>query len=92
MSQLLAPYKRLIHDLKGNRQMNNRRIKITAKQQPSNHYNFHVLTANHITTKLANPNEDQRHKYHHLTTTLYLILKMNTAQVVETSVTKQQSF
>ena len=26
--------------------------KITAKQQPTNHCNFHVLTTNHITTKL----------------------------------------
>ena len=32
-------------------------------------------------------NHDQRHKYHHLTTTLHLTLKMTTAQVVETSVT-----
>ena len=50
-------------------------------------YNFHVLTTNHITTKLTNPNQDQRHKYHHLTTTLHLTLKMTAAQVVETSVT-----
>ena len=41
----------------------------------------------HITTKLINPNHDQRHKYYHLTTTLHLTLKMTTAQVVETSVT-----
>ena len=34
-------------------------------------------------TKLTNQNQDQRHKYHHLTATL----KMTTAQVVETSVT-----
>ena len=33
------------------------------------------------------PGEEQRHKYHHLTTTLHLTLKMTTAQVVETSVT-----
>ena len=32
-------------------------------------------------------NQDQRHKYHHLTTTLHLTLKMTTTQVVETSVT-----
>ena len=38
-------------------------------------------------TKLTNQNLDQRHKYHHLTTTLHLTLKMTTAQVVETSVT-----
>ena len=31
--------------------------------------------------------DDQRHKYHHLTKTLCLTLKMTTAQVVETSVT-----
>ena len=49
-----------------------------------NHYNFHVLTTNHITTKLTNPNQDQRHKYHHLKTTLRLTLKMTTAQAVET--------
>ena len=60
--------------------------KITAKQQPTNHYNFHVLTTNHITIKLTYQNQDQRHKYHHLTTTLHLTLKMTTAQVVETSV------
>ena len=60
--------------------------KITAKQQPTNHYNFHVLTTNHITTKLTYQSQDQRHKYHHLTTTLLLTLKMTTAQVVETSV------
>ena len=63
--------------------------KITAKQQPTNHYNFHFLTTNHITTKLTNPNEDQRHKYHHQTTTLHLTLKMTTAQVVEMSVTNK---
>ena len=28
--------------------------KITAKQQPTKHYNVHVLTTNHITTKLTN--------------------------------------
>ena len=60
--------------------------KITAEQQPTNHYNFHVLTANHITTKLTNRNKDPRHKYH-LTMTLHLTLKMTTAQVGETSVT-----
>ena len=36
---------------------------------------------------MTNPNHNQRHKYHHLRTTLYLTLKMTTAQVVETSVT-----
>ena len=39
-------------------------------KQPTNHCNFHVLTTNHITTKLTNPNHDETHKYHHLTTTL----------------------
>ena len=34
-----------------------------------------------------NQNHDQKHKYHRLTTTLHLILKMTTTQVVETSVT-----
>ena len=38
----------------------------TAKQQPTNHCNFYALTTNHIMTKLTNPNQDQRHKYHHL--------------------------
>ena len=47
----------------------------------------HVLTTNHIMTKLTNQNQDQRYKYHHLTTTLNLNLKMITALVVETSVT-----
>ena len=42
---------------------------------------------NHITTKLTYQNQDQRHKYHHLTKTLHLTLKMTTAQVVKTSVT-----
>ena len=36
---------------------------------------------------MTNPNQDQRHKYHHLTTTLHSTLKMTTAQVVKTSVT-----
>ena len=36
---------------------------------------------------MTNHNQDHRHKYHHLTTTLHLTLKMTTAQVVETSVT-----
>ena len=58
-----------------------------AKQQPTNHYNFHILTTNHNTRKLTNPHQDPRHKYHHLTTTLHLTLKMTTAQVVEMSVT-----
>ena len=52
--QLPAPYKRLIHDLKRNQQTIDG-SKITAKQQPTNHYNFHVLTTNHITIKLTNP-------------------------------------
>ena len=60
--------------------------KITAKQL-TNHYNFHVLTTNHIYTKLTNPNHNQRHKYNHLRTTLHLTLKMTTTQVVDTSVT-----
>ena len=42
---------------------------------------------NHITAKLTYQNQDQRHKYHHLTTTLHLTLKTTTAQVVKTSVT-----
>ena len=66
------------------------------KQQPTNRCNFHVLTTNHITTKLTNSNHDQKQKYYHLATTLHLPLKMTTAQVVETSVTdvshQQQSF
>ena len=32
----------------------------------------------------------QRHKYHHLTNTLHLTLKMTIAQVVETSVTNHR--
>ena len=35
-----------------------------------------------ITTKLTYQNQDQRHKYHHLMTTLHLTLKMTSAQVV----------
>ena len=42
---------------------------------------------NHIMAKLTYQNQDQRHKYHHLTMTLHLTLKMTTAQVAETSVT-----
>ena len=48
---------------------------------------YYYLTTNHITTKLTNPNHDQRHKYHHLKMTLHLTLKMTTAQVVGTLVT-----
>ena len=36
--------------------------------ESNNHYNFHVLTTNQITTKLTYQNQDQRPKYHHLTT------------------------
>ena len=61
--------------------------KITAKQQPTNHCNFHILTTNNTTTKLTNQNHNQRHKYQYLMTTLLLTLKMTTAQVVEMSVT-----
>ena len=46
-----------------------------------------VEVVNHITTKLTYQNQDQRHKYHQLTTTLHSTLKMTTTQVVETSVT-----
>ena len=52
----------------------------------SNLMTFDNLMTNHITTKLTNPIGDQRHKNHHLTTTLHLTLKTTTAQVVETSV------
>ena len=43
----------------------------------------HVLTTNHITTTLTNPNHDQSHK--RLTMTLHLTLKMTTTQIVEES-------
>ena len=43
--------------------------------------------SHHNKTDQSNPNPNQRHKYHHLTTTFHLTLKMTTAQVVETSVT-----
>ena len=80
--QLPAPYKRLIHDLKGkwHTSTNNRQI---ANNSKTNYCKFHVLTTNQLT----NLNHDQRHNYHHLTMTLHLTLKMTTAQVVETSVT-----
>ena len=39
-----------------------------------------------IATKRTNHHQDQRHKYHHLTRPFHLTMKMNTAQVVETSV------
>ena len=48
---------------------------------------WHDCLPKHITTKLTNQNQDQRHKYHHLTMTLHLTLKMTTVQEVETSVT-----
>ena len=51
----------------------------TAKQQPTNHCNFHILTSNHIMTKLTNPNHDQRHKYH-LTTTLQMTTSYSKCQ------------
>ena len=57
----------------------------TAKQQPTNHHNFYVSRTNPITTKL-DP-RPEAYKYHHLTMTLHLTLKMTTAQVVEMSVT-----
>ena len=50
-----------------------------------------LVSQYYITIKLTSPNHDQRHKYHHLTTTLHLTLKMTTAQVVETSVTNYNS-
>ena len=59
----------------------------TAKPQLTSHHNFFIPRTNLITTKPTNQNQDHRHKYHHLTTTLHLTLKMTTAQVVETSVT-----
>ena len=59
----------------------------TAKPQPTNHHNFYIPRTNLITTKLTNQNQDHRHKYHHLKTTLHLTLKLTTAQVLETSVT-----
>ena len=62
-------------------------VKYFGKWQPTSQCNFHVLTTNHITTKPTNKNQDQRHKYDHLTTTLHLTLMMTTAQVVEMSVT-----
>ena len=61
-------------------------LKVTEKQL-TNHCNLYILTTNHITTKLTNQDHDQRHKYHHLTNTLHLTLKMTAAQVVESSVT-----
>ena len=87
--QLPAPYKRLIHDLKRNWQTNNRRIENNSKTTTDQSLQLSRLTTNHMTTKLTNPNEDQRHKYHHLMTTLHLTLKMTTAQVMETTVTKR---
>ena len=72
--QLPAPYKQLTH--------------ATSNRHTSTNYNFHVLATNHITTKLTNPNRNQRHKYHNLMTTLHLTLKMSTnCSGVETSVT-----
>ena len=56
-------------------------------KQPTNCCNLYILMTNHITTKLTNPNHDQRHKYHHLTNILHLTLKMADAQVVKTLVT-----
>ena len=46
------------------------------------------------TNQLTNLNDDQRHKYHHLTKTLHLTLDMYDyrAQVVKTSVTNNSKF
>ena len=37
---------------------------------------------------VSGPNPNETHKYHHLTTTLHLTLTITTAQVIETSITK----
>ena len=51
-----------------------------------------VFPTNQMATKRTNHDQDQRHKYYHLTRPFHLTLKMTTAQVVETSVnTLQQS-
>ena len=49
---------------------------------------FQVSTTNRITKNVTNQNHNQRCKYHHLMKTLHLTLKMTSAQVVETSGTK----
>ena len=73
-------------DLKGNQQTNNRRIKNNSKTTTDHSLQLSCFD-DQITTKLTRPNQDQRHKYHHLMMTLHLTLKMTTAQVVEMSVT-----
>ena len=72
--QLPARYKQFIHQTSNETNIPQQTIdgsKITAKQQLTNQCNFHVLMTNRIMTKLTNSNHDRRHKYHHLTTTLF---------------------
>ena len=69
--QLSPTHKRLIHDFKRNWHTSTNNRRIE----------------NNSKTTTDQWLQDQRHEYHHLTTTLPLILKMTTAQVVETSVT-----
>ena len=71
---------------KNNRRTENNR----KKQQPTNHYNFHLLTTNLITTKLTNQNQDQRHKYHRLTTTLHSVDSENDYRSGSRNVSHQQ--
>ena len=50
---------------------------------------FYVLMTNHLTTKTTNQIHNQTYKYHHLTKTLHLNLKITTTLVVQMPVTKQ---
>ena len=60
------------------------RLQVTVKQQSTDRYKFHILATNHVTTKLTNPNHNQKHSYH-VMVTLHLTLKMTAVQVVEMS-------
>ena len=93
--QLPAPYKRLIHDLKRNRQTNNRRIENNSNSNrlittTFTFWRIDVLTFWRPIT--SQQNWPIRTKTRDINTIIWrwpfhLILKMTTSQVVETSVT-----
>ena len=78
-----ASYKRLIHDLKRNQQTRDGSKVIATTDQSLQFSRFDDQSC-HDKTDLSEP---EIFKYHQLTTTLHLTLKMTTAQAVETSVT-----
>ena len=87
---LHVPYKRLIHDLKRNRQTNNRRIENNSKSTTDQSLQLLLFDdqSHHDKTDQSKPGPEAD-KCHHLLNTLHLTLKMTTAQVVKTSVTNK---